>query len=340
MKTIAVQDAVGMVLAHDVTCIVPGKTKGPAFRKGHIVREVDLPVLLNIGKERLYVLEIKPGMVHEDEAAQRIAAAAAGPGLKLSAPCEGRINLVAEYTGLLKIDVTALNELNALGDVVFATIHGNHRVEMKQAVGGTRIIPLITDEVKVRQAEQICIRHHPLISIKPFRRYSVGLITTGSEVYKGRIEDTFGPVVKRKFEELGSRVIRQISVSDDIDMTLAAIHECRQMGVELIALTGGMSVDPDDQTPASIRASGASVVSYGAPTFPGAMFMLAYLDGIPIVGLPGCVMYHKSSIFELIVPRLLAGEKISQRDISEMGHGGFCAGCSECRYPLCGFGKT
>ncbi len=340
MKTIAVQDAVGMVLAHDVTRIVAGQTKGPAFKKGHVVSEADVPVLLDIGKAHLYVLEMEPGMVHENDAARRIAEAAAGPGLNLSTPSEGRINLVAQSTGLLKIDVDGLNRLNALGDIAFATLHGNHRVEERQAVGGTRIIPLLTQDAKVRQAEQICLQHHPLISIKPFRSVKVGLITTGSEVYHGRIKDTFGPVVKRKFEALGSQVIHQVFVSDEIEMTLAAIHQCLEMGVDMIALTGGMSVDPDDQTPASIRAAGAKVVSYGAPTFPGAMFMLAYLDAIPIVGLPGCVMYHKSSIFELIVPRLLAGDDIRKDDIAKLGHGGFCAGCSECRYPLCGFGKA
>lgn len=340
MKTIAVQDAVGRVLAHDVTRIVPGESKGPAFRKGHIVREEDLPVLLDIGKAHLYVLELKPGMLHENEAAQRIAAAAAGPGLKLTEPSEGRINLVAETTGLLKIDVGGLNALNAVDDVVFATIHGNHRVEAGQAVGGTRIIPLVTHEAVVRQAEKICAQRAPLISIKPFRAFKIGLITTGSEIYNGRIKDTFGPVVKRKFKALGSEVVTQILVSDEIDMTLVAIAQCREMGVDMIALTGGMSVDPDDQTPAAIRAAGARVVTYGAPTFPGAMFMLAYLDNIPIVGLPGCVMYHKSSIFELIVPRILAGDEIRAADIARLGYGGYCAGCPECRYPACGFGKV
>jgi len=340
MKTIAVQDAVGTVLAHDVTRIVPGESKGPAFRKGHIVREEDLPVLLDIGKARLYVLELEPGMVHENDAARRIAAAAAGPGLKLTEPSEGRINLVAGDTGLLKIDVQALDALNAVDDVVFATIHGNHRVEAGQAVGGTRIIPLITNEALVLQAEKICARSAPLIAVKSFQPFKVGLITTGSEIYNGRIEDTFGPVVKRKFRELGSEVVTQILVSDEIDMTLTAIAQCRDLGVDMIALTGGMSVDPDDQTPAAIRAAGARVVTYGAPTFPGAMFMLAYLDGIPIVGLPGCVMYHKSSIFELIVPRILAGDDITAADITKLGHGGFCAGCRECRYPACGFGKA
>ena len=339
MKEIAVQDAVGMMLAHDVTRIVPGKSKGPAFKKGHIVREDDLPVLLDIGKEHLYVLEIPPGKVHEDDAASRIATAAAGPGLGFSLVCEGKINFIAEYTGLLKINVSALNHLNSLGDISFATIHGNHRVEKGRPVAGVRIVPLMTDEEKVLAAEQICALYKPLITVKPFRTYNVGLITTGSEIYKGRIKDAFGPVVKRKFSELGSTVVDQLFVSDEIDMTVEAIRQFMKRGVDLIAVTGGMSVDPDDRTPAAIKASGAKVVSYGAPTFPGAMFLLAYLNNVPVIGLPGCVMYHKTSIFDLIVPRILAGDEVNAADIAKLGYGGFCLDCAECVYPACGFGK-
>lgn len=339
MKTIAVEDAVGTVLAHDVTRIIPGQAKGPAFKKGHIIREDDVPVLLDIGKRHLYVLEMDDDTVHEDDATRRIAVAAAGPGLTLTSSSEGRVNMIAEHTGLLKVDVTALNQLNSIGDVTFATLHGNHRVEKGQAVGGVRIIPLLTTEAKVRQAEEICREYHPLICVNPFRSFRVGLITTGSEIYHGRIKDTFGPVVKKKFKNLGSQVVEQIFVSDEIDMTVAAINKCLDLGVDMIALTGGMSVDPDDQTPASIRAAGAQIVTYGAPTFPGAMFLLAYLNDIPVVGLPGCVMYHNASIFELIVPRLLAGDQVTVDDITKLGHGGFCLDCGDCRYPACSFGK-
>ena len=172
-----------------------------------------------------------------------------------------------------------------------------------------------------------------------FTFFRVGLVTTGSEVYHGRIEDAFGPVIQEKIKALGSQVIRQILVSDDQEMTVAAIHALIAEGAEMVMVTGGMSVDPDDQTPASIRAAGGDVITYGAPVFPGAMFMLATIDGIPVAGLPGCVMYYQASIFDLVVPRLLAGETVSREDIATMGHGGFCSGCKRCRYPLCGFGK-
>ncbi|MGD9365385.1 MAG: molybdopterin-binding protein [Desulfobacteraceae bacterium] len=340
MQSIPVHQAIGHVLAHDVTRIVPGVNKGPAFKKGHVIREQDIEALLDMGKAHIYVLELSSQQVHEDAAAGRIAAAAAGPGLKLTAPSEGRINLVAEYTGLLKVNVPALTRLNGIRDVVFATLHGNHRVEAGQPVAGTRVIPLVVSEQRVSEAEAVCRRHHPLIAVKPFESLRVGMITTGSEVFLGRIKDRFGPVVRKKFQALGSRVIRQIFVADDIDKMVEGIGSLIDEGARMVVLTGGMSVDPDDRTTAGIRSAGAEVMAYGAPTFPGAMFMLAYIGDIPVLGLPGCVMYHRTSIFDLVVPRLLTGERLRREEIAGLGHGGFCAGCDQCRYPLCGFGKV
>jgi molybdopterin biosynthesis enzyme len=339
-SVLPVRQAVGHVLVHDVTRIVPGQSKGPAFRKGHIIRKQDIETLLDMGKQHVYVLELSSDQVHEDSAARRIAVAASGAGVRLSKPSEGRVNLIAEYTGLLQVDVPALNKVNAIEDVVFATLHGNHRVIVGQPVAGTRVIPLVVSEHTVAKAEAVCQNIPHLVAVIPFKSLRVGMIITGSEVYLGRIKDEFGPVVKKKIEALGSSVDDQILVSDDIEKTVKAIHALIGEGVGMVVLTGGMSVDPDDRTPAAIRTSGAQVVTYGAPTFPGAMFMLAYLDDIPVLGLPGCVMYHRSSIFDLIVPRLLAGDRITRDDIVGLGHGGFCAGCSECRYPLCGYGKV
>ena len=338
--TIPIRQAVGHVLAHDVTRIVPGREKGAAFRKGHIIQEHDVEELLDMGKAHIYVLELSPEQVHEDAAAGRIAAAAAGPGLKLSQPREGRVNLIAEYPGLLKVDVPALNRLNSIQNITFATLHGNHRVAAGQPVAGTRVVPLIVSEREVAEAEKTCRSNPPLIAVRPFQALRVGMITTGSEVYLGRIKDQFGPVVRKKFETLGSRIIRQIYVSDDVDKTVDAIQTLLAEGARMVVLTGGMSVDPDDRTAAGIRAAGARVITYGAPTYPGAMFMLAYMGDVPVLGLPGCVMYHETSIFDLIVPRLLAGERITREDIVVLGHGGYCAECAQCRYPLCGFGKA
>ncbi len=328
-----------MVLGHDVTRIIPGQEKGPAFRRGHIIREQDVPDFLDIGKEHVYVFDYNSSLVHEDEAAARIARAAAGRGLKLTDVKEGRVNLVSGINGLLKINTQALLKVNSLENIVFSTLHTNQQVAPERAVAGTRIIPLVIEESKIKEVEKICQENYPLIRVEPFQPRRVGVVTTGSEVYSGRIKDAFGPVIKEKFKKLGSDVFRQILVSDSIDMTVDAVNTLLNESADMIVLTGGMSVDPDDQTPASIRKAGGRVVGYGAPSFPGAMFMLAYIDDIPVVGLPGCVMYHRASIFDLIVPRILAGDIIQLEDIAGLGHGGYCETCSDCRYPQCGFGK-
>jgi len=339
MKVVPVQESVGMVLGHDVTRIVPGKFKGRAFKKGHIIQPEDIPELLEIGKEHVYVLELQDGFLHENEAAERIAQAAAGQGIEITEPVEGRVNMVAAYRGLLKVNVDALYHINSIEEMAFGTLHTNQQVTRKRTVAGTRIIPLLIEEEKIQKVEAICGRNHPVIQVKPFLRFRVGLVITGSEVYHGRIEDKFGPVVKAKFSDLGSRVLREVLVSDSVSLTAKAIQELIDEGVEMVAVTGGMSVDPDDQTPAGIRAAGGNVITYGSPIFPGAMFMLAYIGDVPIVGLPGCVMYYKASVFDLVVPRLLAGEAVTRADIVALGHGGFCASCPECRYPICPFGK-
>lgn len=338
-KSIPLEKAVGMMLAHDMTKIVPGEFKGPAFKKGHIIKEEDVSQLLDMGKQNIYVYDPKDGYVHENDAAERIAKAASGNGIRLTEPSEGRINFISTGSGLLKINKEALLKINSVEDITFATIHGNQIVSPETGLAGTRIIPLATVENNIAEVERICKEYYPVIDVKPFRNLKVGVVTTGSEVYSGRIKDKFGPVLKKKFAGLNCEVIKQVFVSDDVEKTVSAIQELINEGAELIALTGGMSVDPDDQTPASIRAAGAKIITYGAPVYPGAMFMLGYIGDIPVVGLPGCVMYHRASIFELVVPMIVAGEEVTKEYISSLGHGGFCSNCKECRYPVCGFGK-
>jgi hypothetical protein len=337
MTVVPVQEAVGSTLCHDVTRIIPGVSKGPAFRKGHVVRFEDIEPLLDMGKEHLYVYVPQPGMLHENEAALRVAAAAAGENIVLSEPSEGRIDFRAGRRGILRVDVETLAAVNALGEVALACLHTMQVVQKDQPVAGTRVIPLLIEEEKIARMEALARK--PVVDVLPLRSALVGIVTTGSEIYSGRVRDGFGPVLKRKFLDLGSRILDQRFTGDDADATSAAVLSLIGEGADMIAVTGGMSVDPDDNTPASILKAGADIVSYGAPTFPGAMFLLAYLGKVPVLGLPGCVMHHKASIFDLIVPRLLAGLSVNARDIALLGHGGYCAGCGECRYPLCSFGK-
>lgn len=339
MKTVSVYEAVGMVLGHDITQIIPGKAKGPAFRRGHIVKKEDIARLLDMGKEKLYVFDLAEGLLHENEAATRIALAVSGSNLSLSEPREGKVELSASSGGLLRINTRALYELNSCPEVVLATIHANQRVKAGKIVAGTRIIPLVIAEDSIRQLEESCRKYPSVIEILPFRPLKVGIVTTGNEVFSGRIKDGFGPVIRGKILESGSTVIGQVFVPDSVEMISESLHALIGKGAELITVTGGMSVDPDDVTPAGIRGAGAEIITYGVPVLPGAMFLLAYLDKVPIMGLPGCVMYHKTSIFDLVYPVIQAGQALKREDFVKLAHGGMCAVCSECRYPNCGFGK-
>lgn len=337
MKKINVQDAVGSVICHDITQIIPGKVKGVVFKKGHIVREEDIPVLLSVGKEHLYVWEKKEGMLHEDEAAERLRDLTAGEGLSFSDISEGKINFISKVDGLLKIDKEALFKLNALGEFVLVTLHNNFPVKKGQKVAGTRIIPLVIEVEKLKKAEEII--KSKIVSVLPYKPKRVGIVTTGSEVYHGRIKDAFGPVIKRKLEEYNCEVLGQTIAADNLEQITAAIKDWMGRGAEMIVCTGGMSVDPDDLTPTAIKNTGAKLVTYGAPILPGSMLLLAYQGELTILGLPGCVMYNSRTAFDLVLPRILAGEKLTNEDIASYGHGGLCMECEVCSFPNCSFGK-
>lgn len=339
MKTVRVEEAVGMVLAHDMTEIIPGKSKGAAFKKGHVISEEDISHLLNMGKEHIFVIEYEEGAIHENEAAIRIATAGAGQGIALSEPSEGKVSLRASQKGLLKVNAEALYEINTIEDIIFSTLHTDILVDADTVIAGTKIIPLKIDEKKLMAMEKISRKNFPIIQVKPLINRKAGIVTTGNEIYYKRIPDKFGPVLVEKFRELGSEVITQIFSKDDPEMIAESIQSVISAGADIVLVTGGMSVDPDDVTPTGIKKAGAQILSYGAPTMPGAMFLLSYLGDIPVLGLPGCVMYSKRTIFDLVVPRIVAGERLERKDIVRYAHGGLCSGCEACRYPNCGFGK-
>ena len=339
MKLIPVQEAVGHVLCHDMTQIIPGQYKDARFRKGHVVREEDIPVLLAMGKENLYVWELVPGMVHENDAAGRLVRLCENEHMVRSAVKEGKIELTAAIDGLFRVDTRRLNAVNLLEDIMIATRRGNTPVRAGDKLCGTRVIPLVIEEEKLSRAEDAA-GDAPLLELLPWKLKTAGVITTGSEVAKGLVQDAFTPVVRRKLEAFGIAVTEHRLPGDGLEDIAAAIAEVRERGVDLVLCTGGMSVDPDDRTPGAIRRSGARIVTYGAPVLPGAMFLLGYYeDGTPVMGLPGCVMYAKATIFDLILPRVAAGVPVSREDIASMGEGGLCLGCGTCSYPNCGFGR-
>ena len=341
MKYVKTQEAAGHVLCHDLTMIIPGKFKGPAFRKGHVIKPEDIPVLLSMGKENLYVWEKQPGMLHEDEAAAILAKLCLGQGTEIAGePKEGKIEIKASTDGLLKIDDDALTMINSIGEMMIATRHGNFPVKKGDIVAATRVIPLVIEEEKMKKAEELC-EERRIATILPFHHMNAGIIVTGSEVAGGRIQDSFSPVVEKKLKEYDITVADKLIVGDDMKAIARAVTSLIEGGADVILCTGGMSVDPDDRTPGAIKSLGADIVTYGAPVLPGAMFLLAYCENegrkIPVMGLPGCVMYAKRTIFDLILPRVIAEDVID--DISYYGQGGLCLNCSQCVFPLCGFGK-
>jgi hypothetical protein len=342
MQLIKTTEAIGHVLCHDITQIIPGVTKDARFRKGHIVTKEDIPVLLSLGKDNLYVWEKSEGMLHEDEAAQILCAICKNAHMHPSAVKEGKIELTAETDGLFKADVPRLCRINSLGEMMIATRHSNFPVKKGDKLAGMRIIPLVIEKVKMDRAMDEA-GNKPLFSLLPFVHKKAGIVITGNEVYHGRIKDAFGPVIRAKLSEYDVDVIGQTVSDDNIAHITAAIMQYLQQGAGMIICTGGMSVDPDDTTPTAIKSTGARLVSYGAPVLPGAMFLLAYLTynhkQIPIMGLPGCVMYAKRTIFDLVLPRIMADEPVSAADLAALGHGGLCLSCETCTFPNCGFGK-
>lgn len=339
MKLIRTEDAVGHVLCHDMTQIIKDQYKDARFRKGHIVTEADIPVLLSMGKEHLYVWEMTPGMVHENDAAERLLALCGQENMTRSEVKEGKIELKAACNGLFQVDSRRLIAVNSIEDIMIATRKGNTAVKKGDKLAGMRVIPLIIEEERLRAAEAAA-GTAPLLKLLPYVKKTAAIVATGSEVKNGLIQDTFTPVVRDKLAAYGIETVSVLYSGDGVDNVANAIAEARQTGADLILCTGGMSVDPDDNTPGGIRQSGARIVTYGAPVLPGAMFLLGYFeDDTPIMGLPGCVMYAGATIFDLALPRIATGVEMTRTDFAVMGEGGLCLGCRPCHWPDCPFGK-
>lgn len=340
MKVIKTEDAVGQMLCQDITQIIKDVKKGPVFRKGHIITKEDIPVLLSVGKDHVYIQEVNDSLMHENDAAMVLYDLCKNEHIRPSDDIkEGKVEAIAECDGLLKIDEERLYQVNSFGQMMIATLRNNFPVKKNQHLAGMRIIPLMIEKEKMEQVRKK-VSGQPILKLLPYQKRKVGIVTTGNEVYYGRIQDTFTPVVKQKVEAYGSTVIAHEMSSDDPEMEVDCIHKVLDAGADVVLCTGGMSVDPDDKTPYAIRKTADRVVSYGAPVLPGAMFMLAYKgpkDEIPLVGLPGCVMFEKRTVFDLLLPRLLAGDVIQKEEIDRMGLGGYCMHCKNCIWPNCAF---
>lgn len=342
MKEIRTEDAVGSVLCHDITQIIKDVRKGVLFKKGHIIQEEDIPLLLSVGKEHLYVWEKQEGILHENEGAQILYNICAGPSMHGTEAKEGKIELIADADGLLKIRRDTLRKVNFLGEMMIASRHGDIPVKKGDKLAGTRIIPLVIEKEKMDKAVEVA-GQEPIFSILPYKQKKVGIVATGSEIQKGRIKDTFTPVLEEKLSEYPTEVLGHTTPGDEKEQITADILRYIEEGADMVVCTGGMSVDPDDRTPGAIKDTGARIVTYGAPVLPGAMLLIAYYEKngktVPILGLPGCVMYTRRTIFDLILPRIMADDEIFFEEVAGYGEGGLCLNCEVCTFPNCGFGK-
>lgn len=340
LKIIPLEESVGCTLAHDITEIRPDEFKGPAFRKGHVVCQEDLCHLERLGKNHVYVADLAEDEIHENDAAALLASALAGEGVSwTNEPREGRINLLAARDGLLQVKTTTLAAFNLVDEVMCATLHNHTLVKRGEMVAATRAIPLVMKRAPIERAAEIARQNGPVLTVVPLRRARVGIIVTGNEVFNGLIQDRFAPVLTEKVEGLGSEVSALDFAPDDAERIASAIRSQLDRQCDLLLLTGGMSVDPDDVTRHGIRQAGAQILTYGSAVLPGAMFLAASIDGIPLLGVPGCALHHKVTVLDVILPRVLTGQRIDKAHLAFLGHGGLCRDCPECRYPHCPFGK-
>lgn len=340
MSTVRVEDAVGMVLAHDLTKIVPEQFKGAAFKKGHVIRKEDIEALKTIGKNHINILELKDGYIHENDAAQRIAKALADNSVHLTEPSEGKVEIRANCRGVVKINIDALNQINEINEVIVATIHSNTLVEEGQILAATRVVPLTINEEKLIQVEVITENYdNKIISVKELKSMKIGVVVIGTEVYEGRVMDGFAPVMKEKIRHYGCSLLDIQYCPDDLKTIENAINDMMHNGAEIVLACGGMSVDADDLTPRAIKNTTQFVVSYGMPIIPGNMLMLAYKGNTAVLGIPAAAIFLKNTSLDIILPRILAGDKITRKELAAYGHGGLCWGCKTCTYPICPYGK-
>lgn len=340
-KIVTLEEALGKPLAHDITEVRPGEFKGAAFHKGHIVRPEDLDHLRRIGKDHLYIMEVEDDELHEDDAVMRLADALCGSGVFWEGePREGKMRIKAKHDGLLKINKEALLAFNSLGETICGGRHDNTVVKQGEAVASTRTVPLTVKKDMIRQAEQICAANPAVVRVLPLKPVKAGVLITGNEVYYGRIKDQFESVIRRKVENLGGHVLKVIFVPDDDIVIVRAVAKLLKAGVDIIITTGGMSVDPDDRTRHALKQTGATAMVYGTGVQPGAMLLTAKIGEIPIISTPACALHSQVTAFDLVYPRLLAGETITRRDLAELSYGGLCLHCEICNYPVCPFGKA
>ncbi len=355
MEKIRTEDAVGRSLSHDVTAMYPG-FKGALFKRGHVIKQEDIKTLLDIGKKNVYVDEasftaeegqakeadagaVTSAMLHEDDCALRLAGMAKISGAHYEGPSEGKVLLISDMRGMLRVNVSLLKQINNIADITIASLPDHSRVEEGDRLASMRIVPLFTEEERIREAEGLCEKNPPLFSLHPYKELHAGLIITGSEIYNGRIKDRFEPVIREKLSHFPGDIKGVRLCDDDMDMIEGAAGELMEEGADFLVFTGGMSVDPDDLTPGAVRRLGAEIISYGVPAQPGNMTLVAYLSDIPVIGVPGAAISLPATVFDVLLPQIYTGLRLTKQDMINLSDGGLCRMCGECHFPNCSFGR-
>lgn len=337
MKKVKVQDAIGMTLCHDITAMVDG-FKGAAFKRGHVITQEDIPKLLDIGKQHVFIWEENAGEIHEEDAARRLSQMTTVNGAHYGSISEGKVQLFADQDGMFRVDKALLAAVNRIGDITITTLPDHYPVKAGDRLASMRIVPLVTEERQIAEAEALCADKQ-LYDLRPFKPLKVGIIITGSEIYHGRIKDKFERVARAKLAHYPAEILGVHVCDDELDMIVGAGRALLAEGTELLIFSGGMSVDPDDLTPSAIREMGAEIISYGVPSQPGNMTLVAYLDQAALLGVPGAAISRPTTMFDVLLPQIFCGDPLTKDDLIRLGEGGLCQMCDNCHFPNCTFGR-
>lgn len=337
MKKVKVQDAIGMTLCHDITAMVDG-FKGAAFKRGHVITQEDIPKLLDIGKQHVFIWEENAGEIHEEDAARRLSQMTTVDGAHYGSVSEGKVQLFADQDGMFRVDKALLAAVNRIGDITITTLPDHYPVKAGDRLASMRIVPLVTEERQIAEAEALCAGKQ-LYDLRPFKPLKVGIIITGSEIYHGRIKDKFERVARAKLAHYPAEILGVHVCDDELDMIVGAGRALLAEGAELLIFSGGMSVDPDDLTPSAIREMGAEIISYGVPSQPGNMTLVAYLDQAALLGVPGAAISRPTTMFDVLLPQIFCGDPLTKDDLIRLGEGGLCQMCDSCHFPNCTFGR-
>ncbi len=342
LDSVKTEEAVGQKILHDMTQIIPGESKGAAFRRGQTITVGDICRLQKMGRNRLYTDQssIDSGKwVHEDQAAEAFASAMTGDGARVGGtPREGKVNIVASQNGLLLVDSQRLRNFNLIPGVMAAARKNFTTIKKDKVIAGTRAIPLYLPK-DIFNAAMAILDKKPLFRVQAFKPAKIGILITGTEVFKGLVKDKFEAILTGKVIKYGCSLVKTIIVPDDPGAIAQAVGQLIEAESDIIITTAGLSVDPEDLTLKGLLDAGATDLLHGAAVLPGAMTLIGNIGNVRLMGVPACALFHKTTSFDLLFPRVLADIKITRGDLAELSNGGLCLECQTCSFPKCPFGK-